>query len=364
MDTAAIVKNKRFSGIKGSRHYEKFKAGAMIVSVAVIATAGWTTVSYISEKPLTTEQVAAKICPCVVGVVQYRKDSVTESGEGSGIVFTSDGYIVTNNHVIEGANKLEVVNSKGKRYMAKAIGRDARTDLAVVKINAEGLKTAEFGDSGDCRVGEKVVAVGNPSGIKLAGSVTQGILSAINRDIDVGNGPMNLLQTDAAINPGNSGGALANMNGKVIGINSAKISGAGYEGIGFSIPISSARPIIDSLIKYGYVKGRVRLGLDCRMLESITAKANKLPSGAFVEDVDPNSSAASSGIKAGDIITSINNVKVTSTSALLNERDKHKPGDSVTLTIYRRATSGTLIFNIKLMEDKGISEDSSQTAGW
>jgi serine protease Do len=339
------------------------KSAAILISAVAIAASGGLTVSYINTRPLSTEQVAAKICPCIVGVVQYQKDSMSVYGEGSGIIMTQDGYIVTNNHVIENANKLEVVTSDGKRYPAKAVGSDARTDLAVVKISANGLKTAEFGDSGKCRVGDQVVAIGNPSGLRLAGSVTQGIISAIDRDIDVGNGPMNLLQTDAAINPGNSGGALVNMSGEVIGINSAKIAQDGYEGIGFAIPISSAQPIVDSLIKYGYVKGRVKLGLSCRMLENLTASANKLPTGIYVEYVDPKSGAANSGLKEDDIITAINNVKVTSKSALLVERDRYKPGDKVAITIYRRSTCGTLIFNVTLMEDRGIAT-KGKTAGW
>lgn len=341
----------------------RFKVIAIALSAIVIAALAVIAVTYLRIRPLTTEQVASTVRPCIVGVVQYKKGMVSESGEGSGIIMSQDGYIVTNNHVVNGAYKLEVVTADGKRYNAKQVGSDARTDLAVVKIEASGLKTAEFGDSGKCRVGDQVVAIGNPSGLKLAGSVTQGIISAIDRDIDVGNGPMNLIQTDAAINPGNSGGALINMKGQVIGINSAKIAQQGYEGIGFSIPVSSARPVVSSLIKNGYVKGRVKLGLSCRMLESVTANANNLPSGAYVEYVDPKSGAASSGVKADDIITAIGNVKVTSTSTLVNERDRHKPDDEVTLTIYRRSSCGTLVLNVTLMEDRGTAATGT-AAGW
>ncbi len=319
------------------------------VSAAVLITID------ICTRPLTTEQVAAKICPSIVGIVQYQKGAVLESGEGSGIIISSDGYIVTNNHVIDGAYKLEVVCSNGKRYNAKAVGSDARTDLAVVKISGSDFKAASFGNSAKCRVGQQVVAIGNPSGIKLAGSVTQGIISAINRDIDVGNGPMSLIQTDAAINPGNSGGALVNMNGQVIGINSAKIAQQGYEGIGFSIPISSASPIINSIIKYGYVKGRVRLGVSCHTIDAMTANMNNVPRGVYIEHVDPKSSAAANGLKSDDIITAVNGVYVTSTDALIRLRDNQKPGDTVTLTIYRRKTCGTLIINVKLLEDRGIA---------
>lgn len=364
MEIPVAVKKTSASREGGKRVRFCGKSVAMALLAVCVVFAAAATFFYIKNRSLTTEQVASRICPCVVGVVQYKNDGVTENGEGSGIVFTSDGYIVTNNHVVEGSDKIEVVSSSGKRYTALKIGRDARTDLAVIKIKANGLKTASFGNSAVCRVGEKVVAIGNPSGLKLAGSVTQGIISAVNRDIDVGNGPMNLLQTDAAINPGNSGGALVDMKGMVIGINSAKISGQGYEGIGFSIPISSARPIIENLIKYGYVKGRVRMGLNCRIIGDVTAKANSIPAGAFVEYVDPKSGAASSGIKAGDIITMLGNKRVTSTSTLLTERDKHKPGEFVTVTVYRRITSGTLIFNLKLTEDKGVYSSNEASAGW
>jgi serine protease Do len=329
---------------------------AFALAVVVLA------VMEIFTRPLSTEQVASKICPSIVGIVQYQKGAIGESGEGSGIIISSDGYIVTNNHVIEDAYKLEVVCSNGQRYVAKPIGSDARTDLAVVKITGSNFKAAKFGNSGKCRVGQQVVAIGNPSGIKLAGSVTQGIISAINRDIDVGNGPMSLIQTDAAINPGNSGGALVNMNGQVIGINSAKIAQQGYEGIGFSIPISSASPIINSIIKYGYVKGRVRIGISCRAIDALTASANDLPAGVYIAYVDPKSDAGANGLKADDIITAFNGVPTATTDALVRERDRCKPGDEATITIYRRKTCGTLIINVKLLEDRGVS--GKNDAGW
>lgn len=313
------------------------------------------------NKALSTEQVADSICPSIVGIVQYQKvkGTVAETGEGSGIIMSADGYIITNNHVIDGACKLEVVLSNKKKFEAKAVGSDARTDLAIVRIGANGLKPARFGDSGKCRVGQQVVAIGNPSGLKLAGSVTQGIISAVNRSIDVGNGPMSLIQTDAAINPGNSGGALVNMSGQVIGINSAKIAERGFEGIGFSIPISSAVPVADSIIKYGYVKGRVKFGFNCGTLNGIVAKSNNLPAGVYIQSVDPKSDAAANGVKADDIITALNGKPITTAEMLIAERDRFKPGDAVVLTIYRRQTLGTLIVKLKLAEDKGLSEKES-----
>ncbi len=316
-----------------------------------------------SQSALTTEQVANRIRECVVGIIQYRQGSIGESGEGSGIVMTADGVIITNYHVIENSSRLEVVMASGKKYDATVAGRDARTDLAVIRITAKGLAYATFGNSDQCRVGEQVIAVGNPSGIQLAGSVTQGIISALNRNIDVGNGPMNLIQTDAAINPGNSGGALVNMYGQVIGINSAKIAQQGYEGLGFSIPVNTAKPVIDSILEYGFVQGRVKLGLSCKVIDNVTAQANSVPVGIYVGYVEPSSSAAQNGIKEDDIITAMDGVPVTDTDSLITQRDKHKPGDQVTLTVYRRSTGKQLDVRITLQEDRGTS-DSSESGDW
>lgn len=316
-----------------------------------------------SQSALTTEQVANRIRECVVGIIQYRQGSIGESGEGSGIVMTADGVIITNYHVIENSSRLEVVMASGKKYDATVVGRDARTDLAVIRITVKGLTYATFGNSDQCRVGEQVIAVGNPSGIQLAGSVTQGIISALNRNIDVGNGPMNLIQTDAAINPGNSGGALVNMYGQVIGINSAKIAQQGYEGLGFSIPVNTAKPVIDSILEYGFVQGRVKLGLNCKVIDNVTAQANSVPAGIYVGYVEPSSSAAQNGIKEDDIITAMDGVPVTDTDSLITQRDKHKPGDQVTLTVYRRSTGKQLDVRITLQEDRGTS-DSSESGDW
>lgn len=304
---------------------------------------------------LTAEQVAARILPAVVGVVQYQKGSLTETGEGSGILMSADGRIITNNHVVDGANRLDVVLHNGKHFTAALVGTDARTDLAVLKINAQKLPYAQFGDSDQCHVGEQVLAVGNPSGLELAGSVTQGIISALNRNVDVGNGPMNLIQTDAAINPGNSGGALVNMHGQVVGINSAKIAQTGYEGLGFSIPIRTAQPIVDSILKYGYVKGRVKFGLNCREIDTVTAQINHIPQGIYVGYVEPGSSAAQNGVKADDIITAVNGQSVKNTDDLITLRDKHKPGDTLELTVFRRADGKTYSVPVALMEDKGAA---------
>ena len=339
-------------------------AAAPLESGASAAGSRRTTALVLRSKPeksqalLTTEQVANRIHECVVGIIQYRRGAIGESGEGSGIVMSADGIVITNYHVIENASRLEVVMYDGKKYDATVVGRDARTDLAVIRIPAKGLKYAAFGNSDQCKVGEQVIAVGNPSGLQLAGSVTQGIISALNRNIDVGNGPMNLIQTDAAINPGNSGGALVNMYGQVIGINSAKIAQQGYEGLGFSIPVNAAKPVVDSLLQYGFVQGRVKFGLSCKVIDSVTAAAENLPAGIYVGYVEPGSSAEQNGVRADDIIVAVDGVKVPDTDAFITQRDRHKPGDPVTLTIYRRSLSKQMDIRITLQEDRGTSETS------
>ncbi len=314
-------------------------------------------------RALTTEQAAARILPAVVGIVQYQKGSLSETGEGSGIVLSSDGAILTNNHVVEDASRLVVVMHGGKKYTASIIGTDTRTDLAVIRIQASGLTYARFGDSKQCKVGEAVLAIGNPSGLKLAGTVTQGIISALDRNVDVGNGPMNLIQTDAAINPGNSGGALVNLYGQVVGINSAKIAQTGYEGLGFSIPADTAKPVVDSILKYGYVKGRVKFGLKCREIDSVTAQLNEIPQGLYVGYVEPGSSAAANGVKADDVITAVNGRTVKTTDDLITLRDRYKPGETLTLSLYRRSDKQTLQVPVKLEEDRGAS-DAADEGDW
>ncbi|MDR3552328.1 MAG: trypsin-like peptidase domain-containing protein [Clostridia bacterium] len=332
-------------------------------SVTLHNKPAWPGCSSLASRKLTTEKVAVQVCESIVGIVQYQKGSLRETGEGSGIIMSSDGLIITNNHVVEGAARLEVVFKGGKKLAASLVGSDARTDIAVIKVQAKGLAYAQFGNSGQCNVGEQVVAIGNPSGLRLAGSVTQGIISAVDRNIDVGNGPMNLIQTDAAINPGNSGGALVNMYGQVVAINSAKISQQGYEGIGFSIPINTAKPVIDSILKYGYVKGRVRFGFNCREIDEMTAKLNEIPAGVYIDSVDSTGPAAKSGLLADDIITAIGSKAIATTDELITVRDAHKPGDRLGITVFRRSSGQHLTLEITLGEDRGDKQTMAK-AGW
>ncbi|WP_079507382.1 S1C family serine protease [Mesobacillus jeotgali] len=278
-----------------------------------------------------------------------------ESGSGSGVIFKKQGnsaFIVTNNHVIEGASKVEVSLYNGEKVPAEVVGADALTDLAVVKIDAsKAADVIEFGDSSVLRPGDQVLAIGNPLGLDLSRTVTQGIVSAVDRSISVptsaGEWEMNVIQTDAAINPGNSGGALINTDGKVIGINSLKISQNGVEGLGFAIPSNEAMPIVNQLIEKGKVE-RPYLGVSLADLTQIPDMyLEKLPdnveSGTMITYVDPNSAAAKAGLKEQDIIVGINDEKVENASDLRRYMyTKIKNGDSAELKIFRDGKQQTL----------------------
>jgi len=246
-------------------------------------------------------------------------------------------------------------------YDAVVIGRDSKTDIAVLKIDLTDLPAADFGDSDKLKVGELAVAIGNPAGLEFMGSVTVGYISGLNRSITFDDGKsMKLIQTDAAINPGNSGGALLNARGEVVGVNSAKIYSGGYEGIGFAIPSNMAREVADSLIESGYVKGRPQIGvtIDLRFSEEI-AKRNGVPYGVLVLDVSPLSAAFRAGIRPGDIITKFNGASVTSFYELEAEKNKFKAGDTVEIELYRmpekgKPSEGTYkTVKITLDEDQG-----------
>lgn len=319
-----------------------------------------------TAKPLsgqmTVSQVAKTVRPTIVDVVTYSLSQIGETGEGSGIIMSADGYIITNNHVITGADKVKVVLANNKEYDATVVGSDARSDLAVLKIAATGLQYATFGNSDQLQVGDGVVAIGNPGGLEFAGTVTSGIVSALNRTVESESGyTMDYIQIDASINPGNSGGALVNMYGQVVGINAAKISDTDYEGMGFSIPINAAKPIVDSLIHYGYVKDRVKLGITVEEFGSDEAQMYNTPTGLLVQSVDTTSDAYAKGIRQGDIITKINSKAVTDFNDLYNEESKYKPGNTVKLTVYRYKTSQTMTFTVALEEDKGTPSTTSST---
>lgn len=310
---------------------------------------------------LTIPEIAEKVGPSCVGIINKTKSSpqkyydpfsgryyytsdpnnteLIEQGSGSGIIISSDGYIVTNQHVIDGATEISVILNTGDEYTATLIGADEKSDLAVLKIDKTGLPAATLGNSETVRVGELAVAIGNPLGQELAGSVTAGVVSAVNRTMTVDNKVYNLIQTDAAINPGNSGGALVNQYGEVIGINTIKLSSEDVEGIGFAIAISEAKPIIDDLINNGYVSGRPLVGI----------QVENTRSGLSVYSVTPGSGAANAGLQAGDLIVKADDTVIKTSDALNEIRDTKKPGDTLKLTIIRNGEMKEI--NVVLGED-------------
>ncbi len=308
-----------------------------------------------TDSPVTA--IAEKAGPSVVGInVEYTyNDSFFGTqdggGQGSGIIISADGYILTNNHVVEAAansgnsknrfansGKITVIlpNQKDHPYEATIVGLDAKTDIAIIKIDATNLPVAEIGDSDKLKVGEMAVAIGNPAGLEYMGSVTEGIISGLNREVDTGDGKMlRLIQTDAAISPGNSGGALLNSKGQVVGVNSSKIGGESYEGLGFAIPIKDAMTIAGSLMKNGIViRPQIGVSVDSSFTADV-AKANSVPEGILVGDVMTGSSAEKAGVLAGDIITKFNGVRVTTFDALEEQKNLKLPGDKVTVEVYR-----------------------------
>lgn len=269
-------------------------------------------------------------------------------GTGTGIVMTADGYIITNAHVIYDDSEYQcgkavdvsVVFSDKSELEAKIVGYDTESDIAVLKVDADNLTPATFGNSDELEVGELVIAIGNPLGFDLFGSVTSGIVSALNREISINEKQMKLIQTDAAINSGNSGGPLLNSCGQVIGINSAKMSSnysssASIEGLGFAIPISEAKNIIDDLISYGYVTGKPQIGISCVDVDELYSRYYNIPQGIWVREVEEGSAAEKAGIKVGDVIIGIEGEAVSSIKEMNGIKNKYKAGDEITLTISR-----------------------------
>ena len=289
-------------------------------------------------------QAAKKVGPAVVGITNkalvrdfFNRTQLMERGTGSGVIYDADGLIVTNNHVVEGAQEIVVSLPDGKTYPGKVLGTDATTDLAVVKINADKkLPVATFGDSDNTMVGEPAIAIGNPLGLEFRGSVTAGVISALNRSIEIGERKLKLIQTDAAINPGNSGGALVNADGEVIGINSAKIAVSGVEGIGFAIPINEVKPILKALESKGRV-ARPYLGVSL-LDKDLAARYGidvDLRGGIFVAKLYQGGPAWKAGIRPNDIIVKYNGTKVTKVSDLRDMIAKSGIGTKVTVTILR-----------------------------
>lgn len=341
-----------------------FVCGLVGAAILLAGCGDSKTSAAVKEKPaVKTEQqlsaarntpivaAAKKVGPAVVGITNkayvrdfFNRVQLAERGTGSGVIYDKAGYIATNNHVVEGASEIIVSLPDGRTFKGKVLGADAVTDLAVVKIDADNLPVAEFGDSDSLQVGEPAIAIGNPLGMEFRGSVTAGVISALNRSIEIGERKFNLIQTDAAINPGNSGGALVNADGEVVGINSAKIAVSGVEGIGFAIPVNTAKPILDELAHKGRV-ARPYLGASL-MDKDIAARYGfeiDLHGGIYLVKVVAGSPAAKAGIRPGDIILSFNGSKVSSAVDLRKKLSECKVGDRVDVQIWRNDQTQNVI---------------------
>ena len=309
---------------------------------------------------LSIPDIYSKASPSVVSILCTSGSGFSaKSSSGSGVIITKDGYIVTNNHVIEGASIITVKTKAGQTFTAQLIGRDERTDLAVLKVSHdEVLPAAEIGDSTALRVGDLAVAIGNPLQEELVSTLTVGYISAINRTMVIDERQMTMLQTDAAINPGNSGGALINVYGQVIGITTAKSTGYDIEGLGFAIPMNEAVPIIDSIIKNGYVTGRPLIGITGIDVTEQIAKANDLPIGVYVHSVISGGSADLGGIKEGDVIVKCEGKDIKSVDDINEIRDSHKVGDKLTFVISRNGKE--MKCSITLQEEKPVQKEQEE----
>ena len=317
----------------------------------------------------TAESIYEVLAPSVVGVVVYDSSSDIISApksEGSGVVINERGYIVTNSHVVGNSKQssVKIVFHDGEEVSGKVIGYDTKTDIAVIKVDKTGLKQATFGNSDEAKVGSSVLALGNPLGLDFAGSLTKGIISAVNRSKN--GSPKSLvkyIQTDTAINPGNSGGPLINMYGQVIGINCEKIALPHYEGMGFAIPSNTVKSVVDDIIAKGYVTGRVRLGLSGKVVSNYQSQIYNVPIGIIVSEISSDSNLKQAGIQIGDIITKINDINITDLDTFYAELESYSPGSTVKLTVYRvsanRISANTFETDVVLLEDKGETQESA-----
>ena len=311
-----------------------------------------------TNKSYTAESAYNKVVDSVVGIVGYTDKITTvenSATQGSGIILTSDGYVVTNAHVIGNSKTtylLQVVTSDGKSYNAGVVGYDSRTDIAVLKMDdAKDLKAAAFGNSENIELGEDIIVVGNPGGLDYQNSITKGIVSAVDRKMS-STSLVKYIQTDAAINPGNSGGPIVNLYGQVVGIATAKIVSEKYEGMGFAIPSATAKDIIDTLMKKGYVEGRVKIGITGSNISSDVASAYGIPKGIMVDEISKDGPCYGTELKTDDIITGVDDKEIQSFSDIYEILETHKPGDKIVIKYYRMSDQSTGEVEVTLAEDK------------
>ena len=302
----------------------------------------------IEQRPSGEMLSAAEVYESVVNSTVLVKVSFSDAsgqqgeGTGSGVIISQDGYIITNSHVVQDSRNVtvKVVTYGGDEYDATVVGYDRTTDLAVIKADASGLSPARLGSAAQMKVGEEVIAIGNPGGEDFSFSMTGGYISGLDRHVgSYSSAGMTYIQTDAAINPGNSGGALVNLYGQVIGINSSKIVANEYESMGFAIPIDKAQTIINELMTGGYVTGRVRLGIRGYDVTDSQVYSYGVPYGFIVAEIDEDSSFAGTDVQPGDIITAIDGETVSNLNQISNKLLEYQPGDKVTLTMYRLTTT-------------------------
>ena len=336
-------------------------------SASVSTDNGSTPTMQISSKPsnsgssaatdgLAGEDIYKKVSPSVVSVISTTSEG---TGSGSGVIMSKDGYIITNNHVVEGAQSVSVQLSDSSSLDATIVGTDEQTDLAVIKVESStDLTPAEFGDSDQLQPGEYAYAIGSPGGVQFANTITGGRISAINRDLTVNDRVMSLIQTDASINNGNSGGALINEYGQVVGITSAKLSGNAFgsatvEGMGFAIPINTAKDIVDEIIQNGYVSGRPSIGITGRNVSSQDGSI----SGVQVYSIDSRAKAASEGLKVGDVITAVDGTPTPTMDEVNTVKADKKAGDKLTLSVYRISEDKTINLTITLTDAHDLEGD-------
>lgn len=308
----------------------------------------------------TAAKASEKVSDSVVGILCYsddvpdQADTTTASSQGSGIIFSQDGYVITNAHVIgnsKTAYAIRVVTSDGKVYKAGVVGYDSRTDIAVLKMDdAKGLTPATFGDSSQLEVGQDIIVVGNPGGLDYQNTTTKGVISALDRKLSTSS-LTKYIQTDAAINPGNSGGPLVNYYGQVVGITTSKIVSETYEGMGFAIPSQTVKNIVDTLVKNGYVEGRVKIGISGIAVTSDQASNYNIPQGIYVQSIVSGGPCDGTSLKEGDIITEVDGETITSFADVYAILETHKPGDKIKVKYYS-SSSGDGEVEITFQEDK------------
>ncbi len=327
----------------------KSSGGLSVAEVANVAAA--------SVVEITTEAVSS----------DFFFGQYVSQGAGSGVVISSDGYIATNNHVIDGANKITVRLTSGEEYEAKLVGTDPQTDVAVIKVEGAKLQPVTYGDSDSLAVGDTAIAIGNPLG-RLGGTVTNGIISALNREIQLENQKMTLLQTNAAINPGNSGGGLFNDQGQLIGLVVAKSggssSGTSIEGLGFAIPVNVVKEVVKSIMDVGYVQGRPVLGVSVVEIDSAQKAyqygVNQL--GLYIGKLTEGTKAEKSGLKVGDCIVAVGDTQITSMADLKQILQQHKVGETVTVIVSREGKLVTLHVELSESVPETKTEEKIQTS--